>query len=66
VGISPAESARGAQRLLVPTRAGTVDLTCDKKKYNTCLVFYVSMIKVAENWTYQHQNKTVKQTKGTD
>jgi len=39
VDVSPAESARGVGRLLVPIRAGTVDLTCDKKKDNTCLVF---------------------------
>lgn len=36
--VSPMGSARGAERLLVPTRAGTVDLTCNNRKDNTCLV----------------------------
>ena len=39
VDVSPVESARGVERLLVTIRAGNVDLTCDKKKHNTCLVF---------------------------
>ena len=39
VDVSPMESARGVERMLVPIRAGTVDLTCDKMKDNICLVF---------------------------
>jgi hypothetical protein len=35
VDVSTVGSARGVERLLVPIRAGTVDLTCDKNKHDT-------------------------------
>jgi hypothetical protein len=42
VDVSTMESARGAERLMAPIRAGTADLTCDKSKDNTCLLLMCS------------------------
>jgi hypothetical protein len=41
--ISPVVSLRGADRLLVPIRAGTVDLTCNKTQMCiTIQIFYLT------------------------